>query len=103
MSQTGRANRDPAAMLGMTSTWRPTGMTSGYESQEYTDLVTAGASTLDEAKRREIYGKINKLIREEQFTVPVAASPTLFAYNSKIKDVRYSLEGFLTLEYAHVD
>lgn len=103
MSQTGRAIRDPAAMLGMTSTWRPKGMTSGYESQLYTDLVTAGASTLDEAKRREIYHQINKLIREEQFTVPVATAPTFFAYDSKIKDVRYSLEGFLTLEYAHVD
>jgi len=103
MSQTGRAVRDPAAMLGMTSTWRPKGMTSGYETEEYSNLVTAGASTLDEAARREIYGKVNRLIRDEQFTVPVATSPTLFAYNSKIKDIRYSLEGFLTLEYAHVD
>lgn len=103
MSLTGRAVRDPAAMLGMTSTWRPVNNTSNFESEDYVRLTTAAASTLDEAKRREIYGELNELIREQQFTIPVATAPTLFAYNSKIKGIRYSLEGFLTLEYASVE
>lgn len=103
MSLTGRAVRDPAAMLGMTSTWRPVGNTSNFESEDYVNLTTAAASTLDAEERKRLYGEINELIRREQFTVPVATAPTLFAYNSKIEGVRYSLEGFLTLEHASVE
>lgn len=103
MSLTGRAVRDPAAMLGMTTTWRPVGNTSNFESREYVDLTAAAASTLDVAERKRLYRQVNELIRREQFTIPVATAPTLFAYNDSIKGVRYSLEGFLTLEHAAVE
>ena len=102
MSLTGRAVRDPAAMLRMTSTWRPEGMTSGYDGAEYKRLVREAGSTFDKAERKRLFHQLNDLILSEAFTIPVATAPTLFAYNKKIKGVRYSLEGFLTLEHAYV-
>lgn len=100
MSLTGRAARDPAALLGMTTTWRPVGNIANFESADYDRLTKAAASTLDVAERKRLYRQVNELIRREQFTVPVATAPTLFAYANRIKGVRYSLEGFLTLEHA---
>ena len=92
--------RSTNTVLGMTTTWRPVANIANFESADYDRLTKAAASTLDVAERKRLYRQVNELIRREQFTVPIATAPTLFAYTSRIKGVRYSLEGFLTLEYA---
>jgi peptide/nickel transport system substrate-binding protein len=103
MSLTGRFMRDPAALLGMTTTWRPVGNSSGYEDARYVELHNAAASTLDPAKRKALYREINTLLWDAQFTVPLVTAPTLLAHTSRLKNISFTREGYLTLEHAFIE
>ena len=101
--QTGRANRDPAALLGMTSTWRPVKNMGHFDSPRYVALAKEAGSTLDVQRRKRIYRQVSELLMDENFIIAVASAPTLFAYNSRVKNVQYSVEGVLSLEHAYLE
>jgi peptide/nickel transport system substrate-binding protein len=102
MSLTGRVNRDPSTMLTTTSTMRAQDNAAGYHNPQYVELVTQATSTVDLEKRRRLFGEINRMIRDDFYTMPVATSPFLFAYHRKLKNIRYSVDGFVYLEEAVV-
>jgi peptide/nickel transport system substrate-binding protein len=98
MSLTGRVNRDPSTMLTTTSTMRAHDNAAGYHNPQYIELTSQTTSTADPEKRRRLFGEINRIIREDFYTMPVATSPFLFAYHKKLKNIRYSVDGFVYLE-----
>jgi peptide/nickel transport system substrate-binding protein len=100
MSLTGRVNRDPSTMLTTTSTMRAQDNAAGYQNPQFIELVNQTTTTVDPEKRRRLFSEINRIIREDFYTMPVSTSPFLFAYNRKLKNVPYSLDGFVYLEDA---
>jgi peptide/nickel transport system substrate-binding protein len=98
MSLTGRVNRDPSTMLTTTSTMRAHDNAAGYANPQFVELVSQTTSTADPEKRRRLFTEINRIIREDFYTMPVATSPFLFAYHRKLKNIRFSVDGFVYLE-----
>lgn len=98
MSLTGRVNRDPATMLNATSTMRAKDNAAGYDNPRFVTLVADASSTVDTTKRRQLFDEINKVIRTDMYTMPVATSPFLFGYNKKLQNIRFSVDGFVYLE-----
>lgn len=103
MSLTGRVNRDPSTMLNATSTMRAKDNAAGYDNPHYIDLVAKATSTIDKDERRALFDQINQIIRQDLYTMPVATSPFLFAYSKKLKNIRYSVDGFVYLEDVTVE
>ena len=87
-------------MLTTTSTMRAQDNAAGYQNPQFVELVNQTTSTADPEKRRRLFSEINRIIREDFYTMPVSTSPLLFAYNRKLKNVSYSLDGLLYLEDA---
>jgi ABC-type transport system substrate-binding protein len=53
---------------------------SGYKTEKYVQLITAGASETDPAKLKEAYSQLNDLLLDESFVfLTTIAPPTLLA------------------------
>jgi peptide/nickel transport system substrate-binding protein len=88
----GRANKDPATLFGGAIVWYtdPKRNPSRFQSERYAKLVAEAATTLDRAKRRDIYREITLLIQDECFTIPIAEPPRVWALQRHVQDFAYS-------------
>jgi len=88
----GRANKDPATLFGGARAWYtdPALNPSKFTSDRYAELVNQGATTLDMARRKEIYHEITVLIQDECFCFPVAEQPRVWGMAGHVKDFVYS-------------
>jgi peptide/nickel transport system substrate-binding protein len=88
----GRANKDPGTLYGAAIVWHtdPKRNPSSFQSDRYAQLVTAGATTQDRAKRKAIYRDITLLIQDECFCIPVAEQPRTWALQRRVQGFEYS-------------
>ncbi len=88
----GRANKDPATLYGAAIVWHtdPKRNPSRFQSDRYTQLVNAGATTLDRTKRKAIYRELTQLIQDESFCIPVAEQPRTFTLQKRVQGFEYS-------------
>ncbi len=98
MHSFGRASYDPATLFGAAIMWRPTANATGYSSPEYTRLITDAASTIAPAQRRALYRKIDELMLEECWCIPVAADPTPFAMAKSVEGLSTDRSGVPVLK-----
>jgi peptide/nickel transport system substrate-binding protein len=71
---------------------------TGFHSDDYTQLVTAAASELDAARRKELYSKINDLILDESFTMTLSSFLQSSITTNRVHNVvRTAVGGYLTL------
>ena len=63
-----------------------------FKSETYANLVLEGASTIDQAKRKGIYRKINEILLDEAFSLSVAPRIDLFLLSGRTKSVRFSVD-----------
>ena len=90
----GMVHRDPVAFFAMNPSTRLNNNITKYSSPEYTRLVTDGAATRDLVKRKEIYKKLNEMILDECFLLPIAEYPKFSAMRSHVQDYSDHLDGF---------
>ena len=88
----GRANKDPATLFGGAIVWYadPKRNPSRFQSERYAKLVNDGATTLDRAKRKDIYREITLMIQDECWYIPVAEQPRTCGLHKYVQDFAYS-------------
>lgn len=91
----GRANKDPASLFGTATVWKAEGNTQRYSNPEYERLIDEAATTLDEAKRQEIYHQINEMLLDEVFISTVHTNPRWFAHSPEWQNIGASVDGFM--------
>jgi peptide/nickel transport system substrate-binding protein len=69
-----------------------------YQNDEVDRLVTEGAQTLDPAKRRDIYHRIQQISTQEVAQIPIANEPWQNAYSHDIEGLEYTPVMQWTLE-----
>jgi peptide/nickel transport system substrate-binding protein len=69
-----------------------------YQNDEVDRLVTEGAQTLDPAKRRDIYHRIQQISTREVAQIPIANEPWQNAYSHDIEGLEYTPAMQWTLE-----
>jgi len=90
MSTSGFANLDPAALPQLSRYWDINSNLAGMNGNEqYKQLVTSASTEPDLAKRKEILGKLNDLILDESFTIPVATSKHITLLRSNVNGFRF--------------
>lgn len=90
----GRANRDPGTTLTAAKAWfteAEKGWTH-FESPEYERLRQECQSTIDREKRTAILRRIQELVLDECFTIPIAESPQFWGNGSYVKDFSCTLD-----------
>jgi peptide/nickel transport system substrate-binding protein len=100
----GRANKDPDGLFRIAVAWYPTkeGF-STFTSPEYERLVGEAGSTMDQAKRKQIYSQIMKLIVDESFVLSIASIPQIWAAAPHVREFAWNLDGHEILERTWLD
>lgn len=76
---------------------------SNFVSQKYADLSQAAWTAPDEAAAKAVYGQLTDFMLDEQFVVQAVFSPTILAYQAKLKDYRYNMYDDFILDAAYLD
>ena len=100
----GRANKDPDGLFRIAVAWYPTkdGF-STFTSPDYERLVGEAGSTMDQAKRKELYSQIMKLIVDESFVLSIVSIPQIWAVAPYVRDLAWNLDGHEILENVWLD
>ena len=100
----GRVNKDPDGLFRIAVAWYPTkeGF-STFTSPECERLVGEVGSTTDQAKRKELYSQIMKLIVDEAFVLSIVSIPQIWAVAPYVRDFAWNLDGHEILEGAWLD
>ena len=61
--------------LTTSKVWQVGNNNSGYDSPEYQELATAATTETDPVKLKEIYTKVNDLMLDESFVIPLTWRP----------------------------
>ena len=86
MWMSGPSNMDPALFFnGFPPSFYTKDSPHGFTSDEYVRLVDAGAVETDPEKRKEIYRKVNRLVVDECFAIPIISRPFTFAYRDRLQ------------------
>jgi peptide/nickel transport system substrate-binding protein len=93
---------DPDTILNGTIVWRPERNVTNFASPEYTNLVRQAGATVDIAQRRALYRKINELILDECWDIPVASAPAPWAFRQKIRVFSYDVGNYPIYQGARV-
>jgi len=91
----GRANRDPGATLAGAVAWVPKGAAASPTGFDLPDFVTwrdEAMATLNREKRKAIYRKIQELVLDESFCMPIAGNQPWWVYYDYVKDVSFTRE-----------
>jgi peptide/nickel transport system substrate-binding protein len=99
----GRANRDPDMLFKAAGAWYAEGAMHLYSSPEYRQLIDEAAGTFDQAKRRQAYARLGRLIADEAFTVTIAPQITLYGHQATVKGAGWDVDGRVELEGAWLD
>jgi ABC-type transport system substrate-binding protein len=100
-----RANLDPASTVTAAKAWfteQEKGWTH-FESTEYDNLRQALMTTLEREKRIPIARKLQELVLDECFTIPVAHSPSTNVYGQYVKGLSYDMDGSPYLDSVWLD
>jgi len=101
--QGGRFQRDPATMFRATIFWPPDSNVMNFQSAEYTNLVKEAESESDSKKRHELYKKINAIVLDELWLVPLFPLYRLFALQPYVQGLSWNVEGQEILETVWLD
>mgnify|MGYP005849348197 CR=1 FL=1 len=84
----GRYNRDPGTMLQGAVAWytKSEAGPPNFESEDFVKWRNEAASTLDRAKRKELYRKIEMLHLDESWSAQVAGEDAIVSAHSYVKD-----------------
>jgi len=74
---------DPA-LLFVSLTWWPQPNIQGFESATYGALVPAAQAETNSAKRLALYRQLNTYLEQQEFVIPVATRPYVFALSPKV-------------------
>jgi ABC-type transport system substrate-binding protein len=85
---------DPDTILNGTIVWRPQKNITGFSSPDYTNLVAQGGNTVDVAQRKQIYRKIDQLILDECWDIPVASAPTPWAWRRNVHGFTFDVANY---------
>jgi peptide/nickel transport system substrate-binding protein len=96
----GRANRDPDTLFKAAGAWYTKDAMTTFTTPEYVQLVEKAGSTLDPAKRRQVYDQIARFLADQAFTLPISPSFTLNAIRPTAQDVAVNVDGMPLLEKA---
>jgi peptide/nickel transport system substrate-binding protein len=99
----GRANRDPDMLFKAAGAWYAENGMPLYTSPEYRQLIDEAGSTFDLAKRRQLYGRLGRLIADEAFTLTLAPLITLYGHQAAVRGARWDVDGRVLLEAAWLD
>jgi peptide/nickel transport system substrate-binding protein len=92
-----RVGRDPAIFWSTQTNYRgdPEVNKFGFVNEELEDLVAEGAVEVDQARRAEIYQRLNEIVVEEQHVIQVATDPRIWAFAQDISGVAFDLNGYV--------
>ena len=96
----GRGNRDPDTLFKAAGAWYTKDGMHTYTSPEYIQLVDEAGSTLDPAKRRQVYDQIARFLADQVFTLPISPNFTLSAIRPTAQEVTVNVDGMPILEKA---
>ena len=87
------ANRDPGILVNAAKAWYTDreGGWCHFEGAEYEQLRRDVQSTMDPEKRKAIFRKLQELVLDECFTIPVASQPMPFILASHVRNFRRSI------------
>ncbi|MBA2519333.1 MAG: ABC transporter substrate-binding protein [Chloroflexia bacterium] len=99
-----RTTRDPAIFWSTQGNYRG-GETNryGYINEEIEELVAEGAVEVDEARRREIYQRLNEIVVESCHMIQVATDPRVWAFDTAVQDVHFDLNGNIFADTAWIE
>ncbi|MDA8218325.1 MAG: hypothetical protein M0Z94_11980, partial [Dehalococcoidales bacterium] len=68
------------------------GSYTNFNSPEYDQLRNEMQTTLDQEKRKAAARKLQELLLDECFTIPIAESPLPWAFDKAIKDFSVTMD-----------
>ncbi len=74
-----------------------------YNNPEVTDLLNQARSTLDNAKRAELYAKVQDIVYNAGYSVPLNFVPAVNAHHNYVKGWRQLANGWWWLKYVSLD
>jgi peptide/nickel transport system substrate-binding protein len=90
----GRANRDPGTTLAGAVVFynKDQNGVIGFDLPEFVKLRDAAVKTLDREQRKVNYRKIEELLLDESFQMPIAGNQSYWVYQNYVKGQFYSRE-----------
>jgi peptide/nickel transport system substrate-binding protein len=83
-------NLSPSTALTNGKAFNPSNNNSGYTSEKYAALITAGASETDPAKLKEIYNQLNDILLEDAFVWMVTIAPPTLLARTNVQGVQWT-------------
>jgi len=91
-SSSAYANIESSSLFTLSRHWNYSGAnTTGFKSEQYTQLVTAANVEPDAAKRKQLYSQINDLVLDESFVMVLAPGAPSVAARANVNGVRWSM------------
>jgi ABC-type transport system substrate-binding protein len=76
---------------------------SNYKNDEVTKLLTEARETGDKAKRAELYGKVQEIVYNDAYSVPLNFLPYVNGYRNTVKNWRNITVGWWWLRDVWLD
>jgi peptide/nickel transport system substrate-binding protein len=86
----GTAQLFPATLLSG-SAYNPAGNNEAFQSDQYTQLVSALGAETDATKRAQLYSQINDLLIDEAFVWPIATAPFRIGATARLQGLEFLL------------
>jgi len=68
--------------------------------QAYVDAANTANTTLDDAQQRTAFGRIQQIVQDESCVVPIAWRYTLLAYQTYVRNLSRTMDGWIVLDDA---
>lgn len=90
----GRANRDPGSLLSGAKAWynEKEGGWTHIDSVQYDELRKSVNAVMDREQRQALCRKIQEMVLDECFIIPVAPNQKAWAYASYVKGFSYNMD-----------
>lgn len=94
----GRANLDPSTLFSADTMWYPTGNNTHFNNPDYTSLVHEADASTNTSLRQSLYRKIDQIILQQNFALPIASNPRPYATSVGVKGLAWTVNGQPILE-----
>ena len=93
----GRVNRDPGTTMAGAVVFYNKDQTGpvGFDLPEFVKARDEAVKIMDREKRKPYYRKIQEIMLDESFLMPIAGNQSYWVYQNFVKDVAYSRESSL--------
>lgn len=91
---------NPATLLKGAFPFNANKNASRFESDEYKALATAVWESTDPARSKELYGKVNDFLLDQQFVSNLVSSAHTYTISTKLKGLDYTELAYLNLDKA---